>query len=185
MAEAWNFANVLWVLITQGKETAMSEERYSLSQDDFLRSFINGWIVDGRDGGLIVGRGHDEGHIFMFQGTDALGEFEHVGFVEGGEYIMSTDATAHHYRRLEEINSDKSPCDEQIVVTRDSQLIHTRAEPHDKFLIVHKQFIINRNATKRHFDELEILNRPHRYHRGRILDDDVITAITDPNYVRD
>ncbi|MBC3197022.1 MULTISPECIES: hypothetical protein [Pseudomonas] len=162
----------------------MSEERYSMSQDEFVRSFINGWIVDARDGGLIVGRTHEEGHILMFQGTDVLGEFEHMGFVEGGEYIMSTDATAHHYSRLEEINSDKSPCDAEIYVTASSQLINTRAEPHDKFLVIHKQFIINRNATKRHFDELERLNRPHRYHRGRILDDDVIAAITEPGFVR-
>ncbi len=162
----------------------MSEERYVMSQDEFVRSFINGWIVDGRDGGLIVGRRHVEGHILMFQGTEQLGEFEHVGFVEGGEYLMSTEATELHFKRLEEINADKSPCESEITITTESQLINTRAEPHDKFLIIQRQFIININATKRNFAELEQLNRPHRYHRGRILSDEIIEAITEPGFVQ-
>lgn len=162
----------------------MSEELFTLSQDEFVRCFVNGWIVDGRDGGLIVGRRHVEGHILMFQGTDELGVFEHAGFVEGGEYLMSTEATELHFKRLQEINADKSPCDSEITITTDSQLINTRAEPHDKFLVIHRQFVININATKRHFSELEELNRHHRHHNGRILSDEFIELITEPGFVQ-
>ncbi|TLG92979.1 hypothetical protein FEM54_06045 [Pseudomonas edaphica] len=162
----------------------MSEGKFTLSQEDFARCFINGWIVDGRDGGLIVGRRHLEGHILMFQPAGELGEFEQFGFVEGGEYLMSKDATELHFDRLLEINSDKAPCDTEIVYSADSQIINTRAEPHDKFLIVHSQFIINREATKRHFKELQELNQPNRYYRGRVLTDETIELITTPGFVQ-
>lgn len=162
----------------------MTENVFTLTPEQFISYFINGWIVDGRDGGLIVGRQHEDGHVLMFQATHESGSFEHMGFVEGGEYLMSTHATALHRERLEEINSDKSTCDLAINVTTESQLINTRAEPHDKFLIIERQFIINPNATKRHFAELEQLNNPHRYHRGQILSDEVIRAITEPGFVQ-
>ncbi|WP_223448475.1 hypothetical protein [Pseudomonas sp. BF-R-19] len=162
----------------------MSEEKFTLDQEDFIRCFINGWIVDARDGGLIVGRSHEDGHIVMMQGTSTFGKFEQIGFVEGGEYIMSTDATEAHYDRLKEINEDNSPCGDEISVSSDSQIINTRAEPHDKFLVIQRQYIININSTRRHFKELEDLNRPHRYHRGRILSDEVIEAITEPGFVK-
>ena len=162
----------------------MSDDRFKLTPEDFLNCFINGWIVDARDGGLIVGRLHEEGHITMIEGTEEFGVYAHVGFVEGGEFIMSTDATRLHRRRLEEINADKSPCEDAIRVSTDSQIINARAEPHDKFIVIQRQFIINREATKRHFKELEDLNRPHRYYRGRVLPDEVIELITEPGYVR-
>lgn len=161
----------------------MDEEIFSLNQEQFIQCFLNGWIVDGRDGGLIIGRRHQEGHITMIQATNA-GEFQHIGFVEGGEYIMSPAATKAHFARLEEINSDKSPCAEEICVSVDSQIINTRAEPHDKFLVIQQQFIININATKRHFRELEELNKNHRYYHGRIFSDEIIKAITEPGFVR-
>ncbi|MCQ0168439.1 hypothetical protein DN388_15895 [Pseudomonas sp. S12(2018)] len=162
----------------------MSDERFTLSQDGFTRCFVNGWIVDARDGGLIVGRSHQNGHILMFQGTPSLGEFEHIGYVEGGEYIMSTGATESHMARLEEINRDNAPCDTEVPISLDSQIINTRAEPHDKFLVIEKQFIINRNATKRHFVELEKLNSAHRFHNGRVLSDEIIEAISQPGFVK-
>lgn len=162
----------------------MSDEKFTLDQEAFSRCFINGWIVDARDGGLIVGRCHEDGHILMLQGTSTLGVFEHIGFVEGGEYIMGTDATEAHYDRLKEINEDNAPCDKEISVSLDSQIINTRAEPHDKFLVIQKQYIININSTKRHFRELEDLNRPHRYYRGQVLPDDIIEAITEPGFVK-
>ena len=162
----------------------MSDEKFTLDQETFLKCFINGWIVDARDGGLIVGRSHEEGHIVMLQGTSTLGEFEHMGFVEGGEYIMSTDATEAHYDRLKEINEDNGPCGDEISVSSDSQIINTRAEPHDKFLIIQSQYIININSTRRHFRELEDLNRSQRYYRGQVLPDDIIEAIKEPGFVK-
>ncbi|ATH99544.1 hypothetical protein [Alcaligenes faecalis] len=131
-------------------------ERFGL--DTFYQLFINGWVVDGRAGGLIIGRTHETGHIIMITPNGDPAMFETTGLVAGGEYIMSTQASETHFQRLQEINADQSPCDEEISVSLESRIINTRAEPHDKMLIVLNQFIINAEATKRHFDELEHIN---------------------------
>lgn len=145
--------------------------------EEFARLFVSGWVVDGRDGGLVVGRRHSEGHIVMLQGTATPGRFALVGLMEGGEYLMSPEATANHLARLHEINSDNAPCDLSPQLTSDSRILNTRAEPHDKFLIVQEQFIVNINSTRRHFAELEELNGRYRFHYGRVLTDEEIAAM--------
>ena len=126
--------------------------------DTFYRLLINGWIVDGRAGGLITGRTHDTGHIIMITPIGDPVNFRLCGLVAGGEYLVSTNATAQHHERLQHINSDKSPCHFAITLNAESRMINTRAEPHDKLLLVANQFVINAEATKRHFDELERIN---------------------------
>lgn len=156
----------------------MNETTWTLDADFFLRLFINGWIVDARAGGLIVGRGHDEGHILMFSPGEELGEYVFAGFVEGGEFIMGTNATAAHRPELEQLNQDKTPTESRPKLDASSRIINTCAEPHDKFLIIHSQYIINRNATNRHFSELQRLNNLHSSHNGRVLTDEEIEAIS-------
>lgn len=154
------------------------ESTWTIDSEFFHRLFINGWIVDARAGGLIVGRGHDEGHILMFSPAAELGEFSLVGFVEGGEFIMGTEATAAHFDELDQLNRDNSPSDSLPFLDRSSRIINTCAEPHDKFLIVRNQFIINRNATNRHFSTLQRLNNLYPSHSGRVLNDEEIQAIS-------
>lgn len=147
------------------------------SPETLARAFVNGWVVDGRDGGLVVGRRHSEGHIAMLQPTDKLGAYAFVGFMEGGEYLMSTDATAAHFERLKEINADRGPEETVEPPRHANNIIDTRAEPHDKLLVICKQFIINRNSTLRHFEELERMNNAYRYHRGQFFPDEYIVEM--------
>ena len=42
------------------------------STDQLARLVVNGWIVDGRSGGIVRGRLHSEGQILMIQPTGTL-----------------------------------------------------------------------------------------------------------------
>lgn len=147
------------------------------SSDTLARFIVNGWVVDGRSGGLVRGRLHSEGHILMIQPTNVLGGYEFIGYMEGGEYLMSVDATKNHFSRLDEINSDKTPAEDELPAFVAGRVIDTHAEPHDRLLIVSQQYIINRNATRRYFRELETLNAPHLFHNGRVFDEDELEII--------
>lgn len=155
----------------------MSETEWLLLPEEFHFMFLNGWIVDARAGGLIVGRRHEEGHILMFRPTENLGEYIFAGLVEGGEFIAGVQATAAHHEELEAINNDSAECSAAPELDIDSRIINTRAEPHDKFLIIDAQYIINRNATSRYHRELQRINNLHPNHYGRILEDEAIQAL--------
>ncbi|HHA2408880.1 TPA: hypothetical protein ACOD9W_004493, partial [Stenotrophomonas maltophilia] len=144
------------------------------SPEEFTSLLLAGWIVDARSGGLVRGRLHEEGHIPMVQHVGPLGTFRFMGFMEGGEYILSTDATAAHRGRLIEINSDKAPCDTPLPEPPPGRVIDASAEPHDRVLLIEHQFIVNRVSTRRHLAELVALNAPHRYYRGQYLSDEVV-----------
>jgi len=61
----------------------MDDRSLIIKPEFFLNLFINGWIVDGRAGGLIRGRLHEEGHILT--PTDTLGAYSVCGLAEGGD----------------------------------------------------------------------------------------------------
>jgi hypothetical protein len=148
-----------------------------ISPANLIRLFLNGWIVNGMGGGLIVGRTHEEGHIIMMSPTESFGELTLVGLVSGGEYLLCREATEQHWDRIQAINKDKSPCSEKIDVTAETRILNTRGEPHDKVLLVHGQFIVNAQATKRHFSELEAMNSQYPSHNGIVLTPDELAAL--------
>lgn len=117
-----------------------------------------GGIVDGRAGGLVIGRSHSQGDIHMIQYTD--GKFSAYRCLEGGEYIMNKSASEAFADRLVEINNYKvDGFSESQFNLRPLRTIITFAEPHDKFLFVdHEQFVVNRAATALNLEELELLN---------------------------
>lgn len=151
----------------------MNNEGSIITPNAFYKLFINGWIVDGRNGGLIRGRLHNEGHILLIEPTDKLAEFRFIGVAEGNEYIMNSLATEKHFERISEINSyppaELTPINQKI--TENTRIINTQAEPHDKLLIVHRQFIINRKSTAHYFEELEKLNAEFDFYHGIGLPD--------------
>ncbi|HEL4111638.1 TPA: hypothetical protein UM343_001778 [Stenotrophomonas maltophilia] len=142
--------------------------------DMLATAVVNGWIIDARSGGLVKGRRHEEGHIVIVQPSSPLGVYELVGVMEGGEYLMSTGATAAHMARLVEINEDRAACDSEIPEIIPGRVIDARAEPHDKLLIIYKQFIINRESTKRHLQELITLNAPFLEYTGQFFGDAMV-----------
>ncbi|HED4877829.1 TPA: hypothetical protein R4K21_003662 [Stenotrophomonas maltophilia] len=147
--------------------------------DMLATAVVNGWIIDARSGGLVKGRRHEKGHIVIVQPSSPLGVYELVGVMEGGEYLMSTGATAAHMARLVEINADRAACDSEIPEITPGRVIDARAEPHDKLLIVYKQFIINRESTKRHLQELIALNDPFLEYNGQFFGDTMVQYLLD------
>lgn len=154
----------------------MDELPVLFTAEEFTTALLAGWIIDGRNGGLIVGRSHDDGHIVMIGRDENTGEYRLIGLVEGQEFVLNRGATAEHYERLEQINSDKSPCNASIETTTASRLLHTAASPHDRFLLIDygQQYIVNIQATRRHFTELETLNNQYHIHSGQVFDDESI-----------
>ncbi|MCP3050761.1 hypothetical protein K6X12_06570 [Xanthomonas euvesicatoria pv. allii] len=147
------------------------------SPDDLAVAFVNGWIVDGRSGGLVQGRLHSEGNIVMISPSSPLGTYEFVGYMEGGEYLMSEDATRTHRDRIEEINADKSGGGEDLPDPPPGRTIYTHAEPHDKLLVIGRQFIVNRISTRKYFSELEAMNAPCIYCKGQFFTNEEIEII--------
>lgn len=122
---------------------------------------MNGWIVDGRAGGYIIGRSHDTGNIYMIQRADTADVFVIQSCLEGGEYIINHDAYTRYKDRIEEINSFNEPHDKtpNMSITLKTRMINTYSEPYDKLLLIEKgQFIINKFATVFFFKELEEIN---------------------------
>ncbi|PAM73197.1 hypothetical protein CEK00_04940 [Stenotrophomonas maltophilia] len=156
-----------------------ADTHFLRSPEEFTSAFLAGWIVDARSGGLVRGRLHEEGHVPMLQHVGPLGTFTYMGVMEGGEYILSADATVAHFDRLTEINNDKTPCDTPLPAAPPGRVIDASAEPHDKILIIERQYIINRNSTRRYLDELVALNEPHSYYRGQFFSDDVVSYLND------
>lgn len=152
----------------------MQDPPFVIDPEFFLNLFNHGWIVDGRAGGLTRGRLHEEGHILMITPTDTLGAYSICGLAEGGEFVMSAKATAEHLARVEQINADRSSSVQLPDMGLVTRVLDVRAEPHDKFLIVEHQYIINRASTNLHINELQTLNDQFPSYSGRVLSDEEI-----------
>jgi len=140
-----------------------------------------GWIVDGRCGGLVVGRSHAEGHIYMIERQED-GNFFISGNMEGGEYILTNKACELCKERLTEINSNlESKRNESIeIVESQKRIINTSSEPTDKFLWIDKngQFIVNKKSTEKHLLELHQINNLHQPFDNVNIDELIIKEIT-------
>lgn len=134
------------------------------SKDTFHQMLLSGWIVDGRAGGLVVGRSRDEGNIYMIQETGD-GRFFIPGHLEGGEYILNHDAYLAEYDRVVEINQNKEQISDMgpLPINSHIRIINTSANPNDKLLWidVRGQFIINKISTKAFILELQGINEKH------------------------
>jgi hypothetical protein len=132
--------------------------------ETFFQMMVDGMIVDGRGGGLVIGRSHSDGNIYMIQEISEE-RFSIVGNLEGGEYILNFDAYLSAKERLEEINSFKDEIEHMssLCVTHKSRVLNTHSEPNDKLLWIDMrgQFIINKRATTKYFEEIEGIN--HRF----------------------
>lgn len=131
------------------------------NKDTVYEMISAGWIVDARGGGLVVGRSHAEGNIYMIQQlTD--GRFIIKGHMEGGEYIVNADAYFTNRERLERLNefSDEHEDMSSTFISPSSRILNTHAQPYDKMLWIDTrgQFIANKRATAKHFHEIEEIN---------------------------
>ena len=133
-----------------------------IQAETVLGMLLDGYLIDARAGGLVIGKSHEEGHIYMIQ-RDENDAFEFINVMEGGEYILCHEACDAALERLEVINQDTGPVTEFVVPDiyhRATRVINTNATPDDKILLIDArgQFIINAVSTRKHFNELQALN---------------------------
>lgn len=140
---------------------AGNEKKPWFRHETVMKLFHEGAVVDGRRGGLIIGRSHAEGNIYLVQQAEP-DRYEIHTSVEGGEYLLSHVATIKHFERISEINSwtGNSRSLSAIPISNSTRIINTTSEPGDKTILIdHRgQFVINKNATVRFYDEIERLN---------------------------
>lgn len=131
------------------------------SKETFQAMIANCWIVDGRGGGLVLGRSHSDGDILMIQERNN-GTFYIPACLEGGEYILNYDAYQADEERLEQINGFKEIHTSlpSIKINSKTRILNTHAEPHDKMLWIDSrgQFIVCKSATAKYLQELDELN---------------------------
>lgn len=132
-----------------------------ITQQEFDRLFRQGLVVDARRGGLVIGRSHKEGNIYMIQ--QYLTGYRVINHMEGGEYVVCHEAIMKHKDRIEHINSLQMNCQNvDIDVLRHTPLLVTRMEGlYDKFLLfdVRRQFVVNKGSTCFFLEELNRLNK--------------------------
>jgi hypothetical protein len=109
---------------------------------EFINLIMKGWIIDTRAGGLVLGRSHDQGNIYMFRFTKEPTGFKISidGNMEGGEYIVNYNAYIASKNRFDEINSfydqtfniDRS----FFNITDKTRIYNAHATPSDKLLLI-------------------------------------------------
>ncbi|WP_276122682.1 hypothetical protein [Pararhizobium qamdonense] len=134
------------------------EWHHRLTFEDFYAQLETMRIMDARLGGLVLGRPGPEDDIPMYAyATDGI--FETWGLMQGGEYILSHEATKRHGPLLEEINSEKGAVSELKFPSTPITTINTNLMPLFSGLWIRgKQFIVNRFATAANLELLEKLN---------------------------
>lgn len=133
---------------------------------DYLARYVDRQFMDVRFGGYVIGRTtvDDDIPMFQFWGKNIL---NCMGLMQGQEYVLCPEATSKHHGLLEEINSEKGDVNSlpEITLTPSSNVIDVRlCNPlngiweYGGVLINPQQFIINRFATRKHFETLERIN---------------------------
>lgn len=132
-----------------------------ITGQEFEQLSRQGLVVDARRGGLVIGRSHDEGNIYMIQ--QYLTGYRVINHMEGGEYVICHEAIMKHKDRIIYINSLQMDCQNvDIDVLRHTPLLVTQLDgPHDKFLLfdVRRQFVVNKGSTCYFLEELNRLNK--------------------------
>lgn len=133
----------------------------NFTESQFYTLINMGKVVDGRQGGLIVGRSHSEGNIYFFiQNSD--NSFTCQGNLQGGEYLINSYSAQKFYNNLIEINKQISYQDlntiDKIEVTKSTIVLNTHGEPEKLLWLDGGQFIVNHYATRHFFTYIEQIN---------------------------
>lgn len=124
-------------------------------------------LISGVGGGLVLGRSHLRGGIQLFNEygqalypTEGLMRNRQCE-MQGGEYVINPLATTKHIKRINEINdSIKDNFFTPIFIkTSAKYVIDCRTVTNILMYIQNSgQFIINRQATINHLNELDVIN---------------------------
>lgn len=133
-----------------------------ISGEKFLDLLNEGMIVDARDGGLVIGRSHKDGNIYMIRQLFDSDNYEIFAHMEGGEYIICHDAYIKYKDTIENINSfHGTEYNVDIEEVCKSPVLLTSAPFEDKYLFIDArgQFIVNKYATCLFLKELNLINK--------------------------
>lgn len=127
---------------------------------EFFAGIESGKVLNAKNGGLIIGREGPIDDIPMYMFVDN-GIFQCVGYMQGGEYLLSAAATEMHMGRLKELNAETGESFPLVMVpvTDKTSIINVNGHaPTAALWIANGQFAVNRFATARHLEELELMN---------------------------
>lgn len=127
-----------------------------ISKEHFEYLSENGLIVDGTNGGLVLGLSHDEGGIYMIMECDEGHKI--IANMEGGEYLLSSNSYAKYKDRIISINSERP--EEYFIdidVLRKTPILQLNSI---QYLLLDRrgQYIVNKDATCHYLEELNQLN---------------------------
>jgi hypothetical protein len=136
-----------------------------ISPREFLRLFAKGYIVDGRMGGMILGKDSGDGParlIFKVGSTYLL-----QGFVQGGCFLVNREASALHRQRLVKIATGltRNEVVPESHTDEIGQLIVVTGYPHDRLIWTEfGQMVVNKEPAMKHVIELGRINlSPNQY----------------------
>lgn len=131
-----------------------------LSKQEFEHLSKNGKVIDARRGGLVVGRSHDEGNIYMLK--QCIDGYKVINHMEGGEYVVCHEALVAHKDRIIYMNSKQMKCKfvDIDVLRHTPLLVTTQKGSSDKFLLFDErgQFVVNKGSTCYFLEELNWIN---------------------------
>lgn len=137
-----------------------------LTLGEFIQRFSRKQFLDARLGGYIIGRDGPEDDIPMFQ-ISAGNLITLIGMMQGGEYVVSTNAAQRNRDEIIQINSQTGrACDLEVELPfpNCNVLNVNQCQPLDglspsgALLVDSGQFVVNRFATKENFARLEEIN---------------------------
>ena len=145
------------------------------STEALVGLILHARIIDGRPGGLVVGRRHSEGHVFMYKPRlDGAGKtcgIEYSGALEGGEFLVNHASHAMNKAFLDQINqagreerqAHPKTNEERALpldVSASLRVLNTHRNDVDRIILVDErgQFVLNRVATVRNLHRIMELN---------------------------
>lgn len=130
-----------------------------ISKEHFDYLTENGLLVDGTNGGLVLGLSHDEGGIYMIMECDEGHRV--IATMEGGEYLLNYNSYAKHKDRIISINSERpKQYFIDMEVLRKTPIIQV---DFIQYLLLDRkgQFIVNKDAICYYLEELNQLNNDY------------------------
>ena len=134
----------------------------------FEQMLWDGVIVDGRAGGIVIGKSFEQGGVpIIFQRGR---EFLIHSFTQNGEFILNRVASTRNLERIKAINAGmaRPPVStEGEGMSVISRLIITEGEPCDRFLWLNwSQVAVTSDHVEQHLVELDAMNsetNPYSY----------------------
>jgi hypothetical protein len=130
-----------------------------LTKEEFIGLLIEGYAIDARLGGYVVGRSHEEGGIKCFIETDQ--GFELIAEIEGGEYIINGGGASEFENELASLNAlyDADSSQEiPLPISEHTTVYNTKATQEKLLWVSGGGFIMNKYATHKYFQIIEKIN---------------------------